>query len=330
MPPLEPVDERLQQAMKLVLLALIPGALALFWLYGWGVLINLLLAASTALVVEATILRLRRRPPIATLSDGSALVSATLLALAMPPDCPWWLTVSASACALLFGKQLFGGVGQNPFNPAMLGYALVLVAFPQAMTHWPAPQGLDLSISLGHVFGWQLTDAPDAWTRATALDSLRINKSLTMDELFARNPAFGHFGGGGVEWVNLGFLLGGLFLLQRKVFTWHAPAGLLGSLFIISLLCWNGSGSDSHGSPLFHLLSGATMLGAFFIATEPVSGAKSPLAKLLFGIGMGLLIYLIRTWGGYPDGVAFAVLLMNLCVPALERYADTRQARGAA
>jgi electron transport complex protein RnfD len=166
---------------------------------------------------------------------------------------------------------------------------------------------------------------PDAWVQATALDSLRMNKSLTIDELFSANPAFGHLGGRGVEWVSLAFLAGGLFLLQRRVFSWHAPVGMLASLFIISLLCWNGSGSDSHGSPLFHLLTGASMLGAFFIVTEPVSGAKSTGARLLFGAGVGLLTYLIRTWGGYPDGVAFGVLLMNLCVPALERFVAARQ-----
>jgi electron transport complex protein RnfD len=324
MSPLEPVDERLQQAMKLVLLATVPGMLTLFWLYGWGVLINLLLATVTALAVEGAVLRLRQRPLTPTLSDGSALVSATLLALALPPYCPWWLTVCATAFALL-GKQLYGGVGKNPFNPAMLGFALVLVAFPQPMTHWPSSHGMDLLSGLQQIFGFSLSATPDAWAQATALDSLRINKSLTMDELFAGNPAFGHFGGRGVEWVSLAFLAGGIFLLQRRVFSWHAPVGMLASLFVISLLCWNGSGSDSHGSPLFHLLTGATMLGAFFIVTEPVSGAKSAGARLLFGIGVGVLTYLIRTWGGYPDGLAFAVLLMNLCVPALERFVASRQ-----
>jgi electron transport complex protein RnfD len=319
---LEAPDDRLQQAMKLVLLATLPGLLALFWLYGWGVLINLMLAVITALVVEAGVTRLRRQPLQPTLSDGSAVVSATLLAAALPPYCPWWLTVTAIATGLLFGKHLYGGVGKNPFNPAMLGFALAIVMFPQPMTHWPA-HGMDLFSAVQQVFN--LGQAPDAWVQATALDSLRINKSLTMDELFAGNPAFGRFGGRGVEWVNLAFLAGGLFLLQRRVFDWHAPVGMLASLFVVSLLCWNGSGSDSHGSPLFHLLSGATMLGAFFIITEPVSGAKSPLARLLFGVGVGLLTYLIRSWGGYPDGVAFAVLLMNLCVPALERFAAARQ-----
>lgn len=327
MPPLEPVDERLQQAMKLVLLATVPGMLTMFWLYGWGVLINLILAAVTALAVEALLLQLRKRPISANVWDGSALVTATLLALALPPYCPWWLTVSAATISMVFGKHLYGGVGTNPFNPAMLGFALVMVSFPQPMTHWPSSHGMDLMGGLQQVFGFNAGQSPDAWVQATALDSLRINKSLTMDELFAGNPAFGHFGGRGVEWVNLAFLAGGVFLLQRRVFSWHAPVGMLASLFVISLVCWNGSGSDSNGSPLFHLLTGATMLGAFFIATEPVSGPHSPGARLMFGAGVGLLTYLIRTWGGYPDGVAFAVLLMNLCVPALERLVTARQER---
>jgi len=324
MSPRETPDDRLQQAMKWVLLAALPGLLALFWLYGWGVLINLILAIVTAMLVEAGVTRLRRQPLQPTLSDGSAVVSATLLAVALPPYCPWWLTVTAVASGLLFGKHLYGGIGRNPFNPAMLGFALAMLLFPQPMTHWPA-HGMNLPAAFAQVFN--AAQAPDAWVQATALDSLRINKSLTMDELFAANPAFGGFGARGVEWINLAFLAGGLVLLQRRVIAWQAPVGMLGSLFVASLLCWNGSGSDSHGSPLFHLLSGATMLGAFFIITEPVSGAKSALARLLFGVGVGLLTYLIRTWGGYPDGVAFAVLLMNLCVPMLERFAAARQTR---
>ncbi|MBC3272016.1 RnfABCDGE type electron transport complex subunit D [Pseudomonas sp. SWRI81] len=320
--PLESTDDRLPQAMKRVLLAVVPGLLVLLWVYGWGALINLALCVTTGLFVEAAVTKLRGQAMRATLSDGSALVSATLLGAALPPYCPWWLTVTAMAAGLLFGKHLYGGLGKNPFNPAMLGFALAIVLFPQPMTQWPA-QGMDLFSALQQVFA--SSQAPDAWVQATVLDALRINKSLTMDELFAGHPAFGHFAGRGVESVNLAFLAGGLFLLQRRVFGWHAPLGMLASLTLISLLCWNGSGSDSNGSPLFHLLSGATMLGAFFIITEPVSGAKSALARLLFGVGVGLLTYLIRTWGGYPDGVAFAVLLMNLCVPTLERFAAKRQ-----
>ncbi|WP_166358744.1 RnfABCDGE type electron transport complex subunit D [Pseudomonas akapageensis] len=331
MPPLEaigvadPATERLRKAMGLVLLATAPGILAMLWLFGWGTLTNLLLAAVGALMTEAVCLRLRQRPVLAGLNDGSALVSATLLALALPPYTSWWLILIAAGAAMGFGKHLYGGVGKNPFNPAMLGYVLVLLSFPVQMTQWPAPHALDLMTGLQRVFGFHAGAQPDAWAQATVLDALRINKSLTIDELFKAHPAFGHYGGRGIEWVNLTFLLGGLFLLQQRVFSWHTPAAMLGSLFVISLVCWNGSGSDSNGSPFFHLLSGATMLGAFFIATEPVSGPKSPRARLMFGAGVGLLVYLIRTWGNYPDGVALAVLLMNLTVPALERLGAAAQ-----
>ncbi|MFJ4144258.1 RnfABCDGE type electron transport complex subunit D [Pseudomonas sp. NPDC089734] len=313
-------EATLQKSMGMVLLAILPGALTLLWLYGWGVLMTWLLATATALIVEFACLTLRKQPARPRLMDGSALVSATLLALALPPYAPWWLTCLASSFAMTFGKHLYGGVGKTPFNPAMLGYAFVLVCFAQQMNHWPASHGLSLMGGLQQIFGFS-PNGPDAWVQATALDTLRINNNLTLDELFASHPAFGGLGGRGSEWVNLAFLAGGAWLLQRRIISWHAPLGMLASLFAISLLCWNGSGSDSNGSPVFHLLTGATMLGAFFIATEPVSGPSSPRARLMFGVGIGLMTYVIRTWGAYPDGLAFAVLLMNLAVPALERLA---------
>ncbi len=303
-----------QHALQRVLLATLPGVATLCWFYGWGVLINLALAGVCAVLVDAGAQRLRGR----RVNDLSSLVTATLLALALPPYCPWWLCVAAVASGLLLGKHLYGG-NRNPFNPAMVGYALMLIAFPQPMSHWPAAHGLDLLAGVQQVLGLHGT-APDAWAQATALDSLRTNNSLTIDELFARSPAFGVWGAKGSEWVGLAYLAGGLMLLQQRVISWHAPVGMLAGLLVSSLLFWNGSGSDSQGSPLFHLLSGATLLGAFFIVTEPVSGPRPPRARLLFGAGVGVLTYLIRTWGGYPDGVAFAVLLMNLAVPALERW----------
>ncbi|OAI88479.1 RnfABCDGE type electron transport complex subunit D [Pseudomonas putida] len=316
-------DPRLRDAMQQVLLACLPGVLVLFWVYGWGVLCNLLLCAASALLTEAALLRLRGRPVLPALNDGSALVSACLLAVALPAYAPWWIPVIAAGSAIALGKQLYGGVGRNPFNPAMLGYAVVLLSFPVPMTHWPAPQALDLGHALQALSG--VAERPDAWAQATVLDGLRQNRSLTIDELFASHPGFGHLAGRGSEWASLAFLAGGLFLLQRKVISWQAPVAMLGSLFLISLLCWNGSGSDSNGSPLLHLLAGSTMLSAFFIVTEPVSGPKTPWGRLVFGAMVGVLIYLIRTWGNYPDGAAFAVLLMNLCVPALDRWAQQRR-----
>lgn len=317
-------DARLREAMRLVLLACMPGLLALLWIYGWGVLFNLLLMATVALLTEAALLRLRRRPVLPALTDGSAVVSAVLLTAALPAHAPWWLAAIAAASAIGLGKQLYGGVGRNPFNPAMVGYVVVLLSFPVQMTHWPAPHALDLGNSLAALFGQG--DRPDAWAQATVLDGLRQNHSLTLDELFASHPGFGRFAGQGSEWANLAFLAGGLFLLQRKVIAWQTPVAMLASLFVVSLLCWNGSGSDSNGSPLLHLLAGSTMLGAFFIVTEPVSGPKTPWGRLAFGAAVGVLVYLIRTWGNYPDGTAFAVLLMNLCVPALDRWAERRHA----
>ncbi|MGE7989882.1 RnfABCDGE type electron transport complex subunit D [Pseudomonas sp. NPDC089554] len=313
---------RQRQTMGLVLLACVPGQLALLWFHGWGVLFNLLACTLAAAACEAALLRLRDLPVGPSLNDGSALISAVLLAIALPSHAPWWLPVTASVVAIGLGKQAFGGVGRNPFNPAMVGYAFVLLSFPLQMTHWPgASPGLSDTVSL--LFGGETPI--DAWAQPTLLDGLRHNRSLTMDELFAGHPGFGAVGGRASEWVNAAFLLGGLFLLQRRVFSWHAPVGLLAGLFVFSLLGWNGSGSDSHGSPLLHLFSGSTMLAAFFIATEPVSGPRLPLARLLFGLGVGALIYLIRTWGSYPDGTAFAILLMNLGVPALDRLALRRQ-----
>lgn len=313
---------RTQQVMLQVLLATLPAVLALTWLYGIGTLVNLLLAGGMALGFEAAILALRKRPIGFYLRDGSALVTAVLLALALPPYAPWWLTLVSVGFAIIFGKQLYGGLGQNPFNPAMLGYVVVLISFPLQMSSWPAPHSVGMLAGIEQIFG--LAQLPDGWSQATALDVLKTNKSLTIDELWTSNPAFGRLGGNAVEWVNGAFLLGGLYLLQKKLISWHAPVGMLGALFVISLVFWNGSGSDSNGSPLFHLFSGASMLGAFFIVTDPVSGATSKLGRIIFGAGVGVLVYIIRTWGGYPDGVAFAVLLMNLCAPTIDYYSRPR------
>mgnify|MGYP003471380755 FL=1 len=315
-------SNRTQRVMLLVAAACAPGALALTWLFGIGTLVNLLWASLVALAVEAAILKIRQRPISFYLSDGSALVTAVLLALALPPYAPWWLTLVAVGFAIVFGKQLYGGLGQNPFNPAMLGYVVVLISFPVEMTSWPKPHSVGMLEGLQQIFG--LASLPDGWSQATALDSLKTNKSLTMEELWATNPAFGSLGCSAVEWVNAAFLLGGLFLLHKRLISWHAPLGMLAALSIMSLLFWNGSGSDSNGSPLFHLFSGATMLGAFFIVTDPVSGATSNRGRVIFGAGVGILVYIIRTWGGYPDGVAFAVLLMNLTAPTIDYYSRPR------
>ncbi|MRI31983.1 electron transport complex subunit RsxD [Endozoicomonas sp. OPT23] len=320
-----------QQVMKLVLLAAVPGLAVQTVFFGWGTLINVVWCVMIALASEALILKIRKRPISFYLTDGTAMVTALLLAVALPPLAPWWLTLIGVSFAIIIGKQLYGGLGNNPFNPAMLGYVLLLISFPAEMTQWLPPSGIERHLpvngfvdalsSIFPLFGQGVN--VDVISMATPLDIVRENNSLTMTELWAENPALQSIGGKGWVWVNAAYLAGGLFLLYRKVFTWHAPVGMLAALFIMSTLFW-GDGSASHGSPLFHLFSGATMLGAFFIITDPVSSATSTRGRLIFGACIGVLVYVIRAWGGYPDGIAFATLLMNMAAPMIDYYTQPR------
>jgi electron transport complex protein RnfD len=213
----------------------------------------------------------------------------------------------------------------------MAAYVLLLIAFPHAMTTWPAPLSLgaahlDLAESLRYVFTGALPAGvlPDAITSATALDFARteLHRNLTLHEIAAA-PLFGVFAGRGIEVVNSLVLAGGLWLLYRRIISWHVPAALLGTLALLAAT-FHGIDPDTHAGLLFHLLGGGAMLGAFFIATDPTTGATSPRGRLLFGAGVGLLVFVIRTWGSYPDGVAFAVLLMNMAAPTLDHYTRPR------
>ncbi len=324
-----------QRIMRLVLLAALPGLAAQTIFFGWGTLINIIWCSLVALGCEAIVVKLRKRPIGFYLNDYSAIVTALLLAVSLPPLAPWWLTLIGTAFAIIIGKHLYGGLGQNPFNPAMLGYVLLLISFPQEMTSWLPPLGVNgniaglspvegLTTAFSSIFAIGNSINIDAISMATPLDIIRENSSLTMTELWAENPVLEGIAGRGWLWINLAYLAGGLLLLYKNVFTWHGPVGMLVALAIMSTVFWGGSGSQGHGSPVFHLLSGATMLGAFFIITDPVSGATSNRGRLLFGAGAGILIYLIRAWGGYPDGVAFATLLMNMAAPTIDYYTQPR------
>ena len=318
--------------MQYVLLATVPGFAALFAHFGWGTAINLVIAATSALAFEAAVIALRKRPVIFYLRDGSALVTAVLLGLALPPLAPWWLVVIGTFFAIVIAKHLYGGLGHNLFSPAMVGYAVLLVSFPTHMTTWLNPRDLlgdgvslpGLLDSLRIVFG--ALEVPDAVSGATPLDVFRHNQGLLVSQLYAQEPLFnnGTIAAIGWEWVNLGFLLGGGWLLYKRVFTWHAPVAMLGALALMALLFYDSGSSNSGGSPLFHLFSGATMLGAFFIATEPVTSATSVRGKLIYGAAIGVLVYVIRVWGGYPDAIAFAVLLMNFAATLLDNHTRPR------
>lgn len=316
--------------MQQVLLACIPGVIALTFAFGVGTLINLLLCILLCIGFEAASLKLRKRPIAFYLKDYSAVVTAVLLGIALPPYAPWWLLVVGCFFAIVVAKHLYGGLGYNPFNPAMVAYVVLLISFPLEMTRWTLdasalPDGVTLPSlvqALQLVFTGEASSLVDGYTSATPLDVLKQNNSLTLDGLYSESSMFSQarWAGAGWEWVNLGFLAGGVYLLYKKVFTWHAPVAMLSSITILSALFYDGGSSTSSGSPLFHLLSGATMLGAFFIITDPVSSAVSNKGRLIYGAGIGALTFIIRAWGNYPDAVAFAVLLMNFAAPFIDYY----------
>ncbi|MGB5562646.1 MAG: electron transport complex subunit RsxD [Sedimenticolaceae bacterium] len=319
------------RVMGLVLLALVPGTLAMLWFFGWGILINLGIAIITAVAAEAAVLRLRGREVTSTLMDLSAVVTAWLLALALPTLLPWWQTVMGTAFAIILVKQLFGGIGHNPFNPAMAGYVLLLVSFPVTMTRWLPPEvvsgnAISLADSLHIIFSGTppLGQTWDAISSATPLDQMRTELSQhRMISEIRQSPLWGDFGGRGWEWIGNWFLVGGLFLIWQRVISWRIPASMLGALLLVAGLFWMID-PDTHPSPAFHLFSGGAILGAFFIATDPVSASTTPRGQLVYGALIGLFVFIIRTWGGYPDAVAFSVLLLNMAAPTIDYYTQPR------
>ncbi len=283
--------------MSVVLLALLPGLGVSAYFLGPGVLVNVLTATATVLLLEAFILRIRGMN-MASVFDGSAVLTAFILALALPPDLPFWMTALGSGFAIVFGKHLYGGLGQNPFNPAMVGYAVLIISFPLAMSTWPS--------------------MVDGITAATPLDTMKFRGTKTVEDIWVIENGFTNLGGVGWQWINLAYLAGGALLLLLNVIRWQAPLAMLLTLTVLSAVFYDSGSAQSLGSPMFHLLSGGTMLVAFFVITDPVTSPDSDLSLLIFGIGIALITFTIRSIGAYPDGFAFAVLLMNATAPLID------------
>ena len=328
-------NSNVQALMLKVVYALIPGSIAMFWFFGWGVLFNLVIAISVCLASEAIMLKARSRPLEPALSDGSALVTACLLALALPPLAPWWLTTVACLFAIVIAKHLYGGLGFNPFNPAMVGYVVVMISFPREMTFWTPPMGVadgwpGLMDTFSLVFGGTVPEGQsiDTITMATPIDTLKTQINLEHDIDYIRahrdyGELFGNITGVGWEWINSLYMLGGIWLIWQGVIDKRIPLAFLISLILISNL-FAVVDYSSYSSALFHTLSGGTMLAAFFIITDPVTASTTPRGRIIYGAGIAAITYIIRTWGGYPDGIAFAVLLMNIAVPLLDHYTRPR------
>lgn len=317
--------------------ALIPTTLLGFYLFGWPGINLFVLCIGSAVGTEALCLR-AINAPLKRLRDSSAFLTGWLLALSLPPWAPWWIAVGGSAFGIAVGKQLYGGIGQNPFNPAMLARVALLISFPVQMTTWinvtPAFSAAapDFADALRITFGG-ITDAmkgPDGVTGATALGNLRTSLTMHLDarDVVANNfdwhkALIGTTRGSLGETSEILVLLGGLWLLYQRIISWHIPVAMLAALGICAGV-FHLADPAHHGSALFHLTSGGIMLGAFFIATDFVTSPASNKGKLVFGAGCGIVTYIIRSWAGFPEGVAFAVLFMNALTPLIDRYFKPR------
>ena len=333
--------------MLWVIFAMLPALATQIYFFGFGVLIQSFLAIAAAVFLEFIVTKLRKKKALFYISDFSVILTALILAMAIPPYAPYWLVLIGIFAAVIFGKQVYGGLGQNLFNPAMVGYVVLLISFPVQMTNWMPPIALlneppTLSDSFSLIFSGitsdgfslsHLTSSIDAVSSATPLDSVKTGikaGAASLSEI-SRSPIFADIlplgareSLEGIGWtqVNIAFLVGGIFLIWKKIIHWQIPVAFLTALFAMSV--FNYFYSPFGTNPFFQLVSGAAMFGAFFIATDPVSAPVTPRGKWIFGLLVGVLVGIIRFYGNYPDGVAFAVLLANICVPLIDQYTRPR------
>ncbi len=324
----------IRRTMWLVILALLPATVYGLYLFGWPALNLFVVTVASALLAEAFSLRLAGKAVKPFLFDGSALLTGWLLALTLPPWAPWWIGVVGALLAIVIGKQVFGGIGQNLFNPAMVARVALLISFPLEMTTFLTPlpmfsanapsfvEGLAISFSQGinldavssaSLLGHVKTELGQGHLLPDVLTSVYDLKTL----LSGNTP--GSLG----ETSALLILVGGLLLLFLRIISWHIPLAMLGTLAMMATF-FHWLDPAHYPDAVYHLFSGAAMLGAFFIATDLVTSPVTARGQLLFGAGCGLLVYIIRTWAAYPEGVAFAVLLMNATTPLIDHYLKPR------
>jgi electron transport complex protein RnfD len=312
-----------QKTMVTVLAALVPATLFDLWLFGWPALFLFLTTIAACMGAEAICLKVAGKPMQPALSDGSAALTGWLLAMSLPPWAPWWIAVLGAIFAIVLAKHIFGGLGQNVFNPAMVARVALLVSFPVQMTLFVAPQSIGFTDALSITFG---TGALDSMSSASALGFVKseLSRGIQVVESLKQTPGvadllFGFKQGSMGETSAFLILLGGLFLIWRGIISWHIPVTVMGTIFLIGTI-FNGVDPARFAPGTFHLFTGATFLGAFFIATDYVTSPVSKQGQLVFGFGVGLLTWVIRTFAGYPEGMAFAVLLMNSLAPIIDQH----------
>ena len=309
--------------MFTVILGLLPALFLQIGFFGYQILGNLFFGIGFALFLEAACLKLRNYPIRPFIFDGSAFVTAWLLIISVPANIPIWTLLIGIFFSIVVAKHAYGGIGSNPFNPAMIGYAVLLISFPKIMTNWPISDGFEIRnfIQFSQFFSIaNINEAYDAIVSATPLDQIKTSLFLGK-EVNALPISLSTLSS--YQMIALLYFLGGLFLIYKKVITWHLPLSLILSIYIFSGLL-HLYDQNTYMSPLFHLLNGATFLAAFFIITDPVSSPTTLKGKIIFGILIGLITVIIRNYGGYPDGIAFAVIFMNICVPLIEKFTQPK------
>jgi Na+-translocating ferredoxin:NAD+ oxidoreductase subunit D len=321
------------RTMFRVQMALLPATLYGFWLYGWPSFFLWLLTILSCVGFEVLSLKLMGKPRIKpTLLDGSAVLTGWLLAMTLPPWAPWWVAVVGGFVAIVIGKQVFGGLGQNVFNPAMVARVALLVSFPLPLTLWVLPLPLSSAPTPDFVASLRIfltsLPVPDAITSATLLGHAKteLARGVELGQALVSAPALSWLGmraGSFGESAALLILCGGLYLLITRVITWHAPLAVLAGVAIPAAIA-HGVDPARFLAAEAHLLSGALMLGAFFIATDYVTSPNTAAGQIIFGLGIGFLTWVIRSFGAYPEGMAFAVLLMNALTPVIDRFIKPR------
>jgi electron transport complex protein RnfD len=303
--------------MYRVLIAMIPAFAVSLIFFGLGALVVTGIAVVSCMAFEYLINRFMFKAP-GTLSDGSAAVTGVLLAFNVPSNLPVWMIMIGSLVAIGVAKMSFGGLGKNPFNPALVGRVFLLISFPVQMTSWPK--------AIESRFAYL-----DATTGATPLAILKegIKNGQPLSELMKDIPEYaqmflGNMGGSLGEISALALLIGGLYLIIKKVITWHIPASILATVILFTGILWMID-PGKFADPLFHLLTGGIMLGAIFMATDMVTSPMTPVGQIIFGVGIGLITCLIRIFGAYPEGVSFAILIMNAFVPLIDKYVKPKR-----
>ncbi|SNY92903.1 electron transport complex protein RnfD [Cohaesibacter sp. ES.047] len=322
------------RTMGLVMVALLPSTLFGFYQFGWPAVFLFVVTVLVALLCEALCLRLAGKPVKTFVMDGSGLLTGWLLAMTLPPWAPWWVGAIGAIIAISLAKHAFGGLGQNIFNPAMVARTILLISFPVQMTQFINPVPLGSAGAPNLIEGLYVTlighTQLDAFTGASMLGSIKTQLSqgemlptILSQSFDLRDMAVGMTAGSMGETSALLALLGGLFLIATRVITWHTSVAMTVAMVALSGL-FHAIDPNRYADPMVHLVSGTFVFAVFFIATDYVTAPGTALGKLVFGAGVGTLTFIIRTWAAYPEGVAFAILLMNATVPLIDTYIKTR------